>query len=192
MMNLQDNLHQILVEIKLPEQIDVSSMVAFLSLHVEEIKLSSGTVEVLTIKRNDERKVVTITSIKLPNLRFKLGALLMEGLTTTLAVQSALDNKLELFLVAVNFLKKIRELVMVEVSLQEAEVLLALYTLAHQRQALTVDNIKDTLGDKLSEVYISESLDVLEELKCIRLTMDGIVLVETIIVEREDKDSNRG
>ena len=184
---LQNDLYQVLLESELPEPVDAQDATVFISNYIEEIEpMPVGkAAEQILIALDEEGAIAVTTSIKIPNLKFKLGALLLETVSSGVAFSGTAKDPIKLLLVGIRFLQKVRQLATIEIASREAELLLAIYRLIHDKQVPTVDRLIEVIGDRLSEAQIAKSLEGLEKLSCIQLTMDRIVLNETIVIRRE-------
>ena len=72
-----------------------------------------------------------------------------------------------------------------ELSQNEAQVLLEMYKLENEKEAITVDRLFSGLKGTMGEPQILKSLDLLEKLSCIQYGTDRIELVEAILFTQE-------
>ena len=120
------------------------------------------------------------------NLRFRLGDLLLEATGTGVAVAGSLDHPLRLLLTGLRFLRAVRQLAVIDIRKEDAEMLIAIYRLTQEEARVRVDHLPAMLSAAWNDSKIARSLERLETLACIELRMEGIILNETIIVQRVD------
>ena len=152
----------------------------------EAIELQDSGLEVVRVQRDVAGNVVLATTIKLPNLRFRLGDLLLEAAGTGVAVAGSLDHPLRLVLTGLRFLRAVRKLAVIDIRKEDAEMLIAIYRVAQEEARVRVGDLPVMLSAAWNESMVARSLERLESLACIELRMEGIVLNETIIVQRVD------
>lgn len=148
----------------------------------KSILLPDDGLETIRIKRDGDGNVVFATTQKLPNLRFRLGDLLLETSGTGLSMAGSLDKPLGLVLTGIRFLKTLRKLSTIEVEKEDAEMLIAIYVLIQEEKRVHVGDLPALLPSNWSEAKIAVSLERLERLACIELKMNNIILNETILV----------
>jgi hypothetical protein len=185
---LQNDLHQILTDVELPEQVSTQDAAALLSAHMEETErgAAGGAGELVNITQGLEGEITVASSVKIPNLRFKLGDVVLETLKASSAVGvSSVSGTLKTLVIVIRLLQKLYQFATVELGVPEAELLVALYKLNQEEGDVTIDKLVEFLEKKNSKKQISQSLDALEKLGCITYTMDGIRLNETIVVRRK-------
>lgn len=151
---------------------------------VATIALADSDLEVVRVQRDAQGNVVIATTRKLPNLRFRLGDLLLEAVGTGMSVAGALDQPLKLALTGIRFLRSVRQMATLDIGKAEAEALLAIYRLTQEETVVRVDDLLLALPGGWDERQVARSLEKLELLACIELGMDGITLHETIMVQR--------
>lgn len=143
------------------------------------------TVQQIKIALNQEGDITVATSTKIPNLKFKLGEFVLESVSSGVALASSTSSPVKLALVGIRFLQKVLNLSSVEISSFDAEVLTALYKLEKRDSVLSVDQLVEVMKKDHTEAQIAKSLERLERLSCITLTMDEIILNETIVIRYE-------
>ncbi len=188
---MSDDLTKILATVEIPEELDAEEAVRDLRKHlIEIIPSNSGShpPELVFMNTNELGAVTLATSLKIQNLKFYFDEFLMETLESAVAFSGALDKPLALILVALRFLQKVKQLATVEIGQAEAELLLTIYKLSKEDKKVTIDAIIEVMQDEQSPAQISESLHMLENLACIKLTMDELELNETIFIQREKQD----
>jgi hypothetical protein len=153
----------------------------------QPIVLQDSDLEVVRIQRDVQGNVVVATTRKLPNLRFHLGDLLLEVVGSGMAVVGSLDQPLRLVLTGIRFLKTINKLTTIDVRKEDAEMLIAIFRLAQELKQVRVDDLDAVLPAGWDAARIAISLERLELLACIELTMEGITLNETILVQQRDE-----
>lgn len=149
-----------------------------------ETNINAANLETVTIKQG-KGLIVSIASTKLSNLKFRLKDLLLETARSSVKIKSSLDDGLALTLVVVEFLQKAGGLMEYELSQNEAQVLLEMYKLENEKEAITVDRLFSGLKGTMGEPQILKSLDLLEKLSCIQYGTDRIELVEAILFTQE-------
>ncbi len=153
---------------------------------VDTIELADSDLEVVHIQRDVQGNVVVATTHKLPNLRFRLGNLLLESVGTGMSVAGSLGQPLKLVLTGIRFLRSVRKMATLDIDKEDAETLITIYHLAQEEDVVRVDDLLTVLPEDWNEGRVARSLEKLELLACIELSMDGITLNETIIVQRLD------
>jgi hypothetical protein len=146
---------------------------------------ATETVQQIKIVLNQEGDITAATTLKIPNLKFNLGSLILESVTSVVTLTSA-KEPIKIALIAIRFLQTILRLSTIRISEHDAEVLVALYILSKEEKVVSVDQLVEALKSEMVEAKISKSLENLEHLACISLVMDEIILNETIIIRRED------
>lgn len=151
---------------------------------VETIELADSALEAVRIQRDVQGNVVLATTRKLPNLRFRLGDLLLETVGTGMSVAGSLDQPLKLVLTGIGFLRSVRKMATLDIKKEDAEVLIALFRLTQEEAVVRVDDLLAVLSGDWDEGRVARSLEILEMLACINVEMSGITLNETIMVQR--------
>ena len=106
-------------------------------------------------------------------------------MSSSVALASSTSSPVKLALVGIRFLQKVLHLSSVDISPFDAEVLVALYKLEKEDGTLSVDQLVEVMKKNRTETQIARSLESLERLSCITLTMDEIILNETIVIRSE-------
>lgn len=150
------------------------------------ILLPETDLEVVRIQRDANGNVVVATTHKLPNLRFRLGDLLLEAVSSGVTAAGSLSQPLRLIVAALRFLRTLHKLSAIEIEQTDAELLVAIFRLAQEREQVRVDDLAALLPG-WEEAQIALSLERLDLLACIELRMDSIVLNETILVKQKDE-----
>ncbi|WP_420640471.1 hypothetical protein [Candidatus Leptofilum sp.] len=140
------------------------------------------TIQQIKIALDQEGDITVATSIKIPNLKFKLGEFLLEAVSSSVALASSTKSPIKLALVAIRFLQKILQLSSVDIDEFDAKVLVALYKLEKEDGILTVDQLVEVMERERPDARIAKSLENLERLSCITLTMGEIILNEVIVI----------
>ncbi|HEX8221172.1 MAG TPA: hypothetical protein VF914_18420 [Chloroflexia bacterium] len=143
-----------------------------------------GTVKQINILLSQEGDVTVATSRKIPNLKFHLGEFLLEAVGNVVSLPNLLDNPAKLALAAIKFLGKVYGLAKVDIEAADAKVLIAIYLLKQQHEVPTLDSLTESVVPGISEQQIARSLANLEQLACISLMMDEIILNEKIVIRR--------
>jgi len=149
------------------------------------VLLPDTDLEVVRIQRDVNGNVVVATTHKLPNLRFRLGDLLLEAVSSGVTAAGALGQPLRLIVAALRFLRTLHKLSAIEIERTDAELLVAIFRLAQEQAQVRVDDLPAVLPG-WEEAQIALSLERLDLLSCIELRMDSIVLNETILVLQKD------
>jgi hypothetical protein len=149
------------------------------------ILLPETDLEVVRIQRDVNGNVMVATTHKLPNLRFRLGDLLLEAVSSGVTAAGSLGQPLRLIVAALRFLRTLHKLSAIEIERTDAELLVAIFRLAQEREQVRVDDLAAMLPG-WEEAQIALSLERLDLLACIELRMDSIVLNETILVQQKD------
>jgi hypothetical protein len=184
--DLREILHQILEEADLHQSINVQAAAAFLDNYLDSLEPAPTPdgLEVITLTFDKEGEVEVASTSKLSNLRFRLLDLLRDVAEGTINLAGASGNQLVMILTSLVLLYNISSLTKLEIGLQEAELLLGIYRLICEHEMPTVNRLIEVMSDSFSDAQITDSLDALEQLSCIVLTTDGIVLNETIVFRR--------
>ncbi len=152
---------------------------------VGNINLQDDGLEVIGIQRDKAGNVVVATSLKLPNLRFRLGELLLEATGSGVAIAGSFDKPIKLVLTAIRFLRSLHKLATLDIGKADAEMLIAIFRLTQEEGTVQVDDLPAMLGEGWDERDVALSLERLDRLACIELKMDGVVLSETIVVQNQ-------
>lgn len=181
------NLHEIVQDVAAtePESLHIlyNNLVLLKQKNEPEIK---DVIQQIKLILSEEGDISVATTLKIPNLKFQLGEFLLESTSSTIAAAGSLKDPIRLALVSIRFLQKIHSLATINIDEADAEILLAIYKLGKSNEMVSVDNLIEVLDSSKSEAEIAKSLETLEDLSCITLTMDEIILNETIII-RSDK-----
>lgn len=181
---LQENLLEIIQQAGEQEAVELLRSCLVELEDIDETQ-DAETVQQIKIALDQEGDITVATSIKIPNLKFKLGEFILESVSSGVALASSLNSPVKLALVGIRFLQKVLHLSSVEISPFDAEVLIALYKLEKTDSILSVDRLVDVIGKNQTESRIAKSLESLERLSCITLTMNEIILNETIVIRSE-------
>lgn len=145
-----------------------------------------ASLETLVVKMDaNAPATATIATAKLSNLKFRIKDLLLESMKTVVKVQSSKQNWIALTLVVLEFLQKLSGMMEYKLSTDEAQVLLAMYTLENEKGKITVDKLFVGLKTVMGESQVLRSLELLEKLSCIQYGTDELKLVETIAFVQE-------
>ena len=177
---LQSELYQILADMELPEQVTIEAASAFLDDYI----IMPQATEQIYVKLNEDGTVAEAQTVKPSNLKFNQGELLRELLQKGAMLLEGVESPLTMLVLGLDFLKNMKQLATIEIGAQEANLLLVIYRFTIERDALTIDSLKATVGNDLSEAQLIDSLEKLEQLSCLRRTMDGIILQEMISFNR--------
>ncbi|MBK8985344.1 MAG: hypothetical protein IPM39_04560 [Chloroflexi bacterium] len=185
---LQRNLNLLLNQVTNELGLDPFEAKIFLQKYLIDMSLpsQSGFDETVKIVRDSKSDVVLATSLKIPNLRFKLGEVLLEIYRTGVLFFASKDNHHKQLLIGLDFLRKIRQLSTITISEQHANLLVMIFKLAQTETKVTVDAVQELLID-VQDGRIASGLSELEKLGCINVTMGEIKLNETIDVISQSK-----
>jgi hypothetical protein len=167
-------------------QQDDDRLLNYVDAVAEAIELQDRGLEVVRIQRDKAGNVVVATMRKLPNLRFRLGDLLLEATGSGMAIAGSLDKPLGLVLTGIRFLRSLRQMATLDVRQEDAEMLLAIFRVAQEKKIVQVDDVPALLSAGWDEASVARSLERLERLACIEIGMAGIVWHETIMVQAVD------
>lgn len=183
---LEDAVRTIVSRLELSEGPSVAEASAFLCGYLEELptpqeRYQPETHEAVKVLLDSAGDVTVATSLKLPNIKLKLGDFLFACATAVTAASSAFDEPAKLVLVVLGFLRSVRKLSEVELRREDAEVLLSIYRLTCDERVAT----ESMLLEMRNRVDDSKSLAKLSQLACITRIGDEIKLNETIVVKRQ-------
>ena len=181
---LQENLLEIIQQAGEQEAVELMQRYLVELEDIDETQ-DAETVQQIKIALDQEGDITVASSIKIPNLKFKLGELILESVSSSVALASSTSSPVKLALVGIRFLQKVLHLSSVDISPFDAEVLVALYKLEKEDGTLSVDQLVEVMKKNRTETQIARSLESLERLSCITLTMDEIILNETIVIKKE-------
>jgi transposase len=102
------------------------------------------------------------------------------------ACAGSLDQALRLVLTGIQFLRAVRRLATLDIRKEDAEMLIAIFRVTQEESVAQVDDLYALLPAGWDEAKVARSLERLEALACIEMGTEGIVLNETIIVQRVD------
>lgn len=183
---LSNNLQEIIQDVVAIEpeatQILYNNLALLKQKDEQEIK---ETIQQIEIALNEEGDITVATTLKIPNLKFHLGEFLLESTSSAVAISGSLKDPIRLALVGIRFLQKTRKLATINIDATDAEILLAVYKLVKSNEMVNVDNLIEVLDGKKSESEIAKSLETLENLSCITLTMGEIILNEIIVIRSD-------
>lgn len=183
---LSNNLQEIIQEVSTIESETTQILYSKLTLLKQKDEQGiKGTVQQIDIILNDEGDITVATTLKIPNLKFHLREFLLESTSSAIAASGSLNSPIQLTLVGIRFLQKIHKLATIDIDKDDAEILLAVHKLVKSNEIVSVDSLIEVLDDNKSKPKIAKSLEVLENLSCITLTMDEIILNETIIIRSD-------
>jgi len=168
------------------EQEGDQQLLEYIDTFNETIELQDSGLEAVRIQRDVGGNVVLATTVKVPNLRFRLGDLLLEAGGTGAAIAGLLDHPLRLVLAGIRFLRAVRQLATLEIRDKDAELLIAIFQLAQEEAGVQVGDLPMMLSASWDERQVARSLERLETLGCIELGMEGIIMNETILVQQVD------
>lgn len=132
----------------------------------------------------DSRGTITVaTTRKVPNLRFRLGEVLLETVGYGTGIPGNIQHPITALLSTLSFLRSINKLATIEVDRGDAELLITLFRLTRDREVLELDALI-TATPAMPEQIRTEALERLERLACITLEEGTVQLNETIIVQR--------
>lgn len=185
---LRRNLHLLVEQIALAQGLPSTEAANFINKYIAEIHLpiQGGSEEVVKIRRGSGGDITLATSLKIPNLRFQFGELLLEIYRTVVLTKASPEQPYRQILIGIDFLRRIRKLSGVDISTRQAKLLLAIYQLAQTEKRVTVGMVTELLKVDPDNGAVAADLSALERLGCIRLTMRQITLCETIEVVRQE------
>ena len=180
------NLQEVIQEIASSTDADAQVSRSLLQKHMVELADWDATTPIETIKQiqialSEEGNVTIATSMKIPNIKFRLGEFLLEAISIAVTASSSSDTPVKLVLAGLKFLQKVRELATVMITPTDAEVLIAVQELTVKREIPTVDMILEYMG-KEKEKQVAKALETLENLACITVSMNEILLNESIVI----------
>ena len=170
--------------------LDDEDMESGLLNHITEIEDGGipidSALETVRIQRDRAGNVVLATTQKLANLRFNLGDLLLEAAAGGVTAAGGLGQPLRLVVAGLRFLRAARKLATLDISPEDAEMLIAIFRLTQEEGKARVDDLPQLLPAGWDAADIAGSLERLELLASIELESDKIVLSETIFVQQRD------
>lgn len=143
-------------------------------------------IEHIDIVMSEQGDITVATTLKLPNLRFRLGDFLLEATSTAVSAASSPERPLVLALTAIKFIRTVRNLATIEIDREDAVVLLEIYKQVRDEGMVTVDVLGSTMDKHLASGDLARSLERLDRLGCIVLDDGEIQLNETIVVRRKE------
>lgn len=183
---LQRNLNILIRQIVAEQGLSSTEADIFLDQYIETTTVhGSGKDEAVRIKRGPDGDIILRTSLKLPNLRFRLKDLLFEAALAGSAIFTSQGWSFAQVMVALGFLREVRRLSKIEISHEQAVLLIAIFKLTKLRKQVTVDLLQAALESDGMSIDVGKVLLQLETLKCIETDMDVIRLNETIYVTQE-------
>lgn len=138
----------------------------------------------ITVLLDSRGTIAVATTRKLPNLRFRLGEVLLEAAEYVVGLPGAATSSLTMVLSTLSFLRSVRELATIDLDQGDAELLITLFRLTRDREVLRLDDLV-TATPTLTEQQRVEALERLERLACIALGEGTVQLNETIVVQRQ-------
>ena len=183
---LEDAVRTIVSRLELAEGLSVAETSAFLCECLEELptpreRNQPETQEAVKILLDSAGDITVATSLKLPNVKLRLGDFLFACASAVAGASSAFDDPVKLALVVLGFLRSVLKLSEVEIRREDAEVLLSIYRLTCDEGVAT----ESMLLEVQNHVDDSKSLARLSQLGCITQIGDEIKLNETIVVKRQ-------
>lgn len=143
--------------------------------------------ERVTIKRTQAGDVIAATSLKIPNVRFRMGELLYRsvGKGFSIAGAQAQDDLFKTLYFIFGFLRDVFELSKLALIEQDARVLIGIYSLANADNLTLIkqDQLVEFFQNQLTGEQIAASLAELARIWCIELTDHGIRLVESLVIQ---------
>lgn len=131
------------------------------------------TLESITIKLSGDSKTT-----KFSNLRFRLKDLFMSLLEGAATFPDNLENKFKVVYSVLLLIQKIRKLQVYPLSKTEAQLLVEMFRMDLDRDAISVENLSSQLGWNQEDLITH--LDNLERLGCISYSMAGVKIEEVI------------
>jgi hypothetical protein len=158
------------------------------TIDADDRDLTNTEAEQIQIELGPEGDISLATTKKLPNLRFRIKDLLLEGMPQTVVAGSgmleALDKPVLLPFLALNFLRFVQDLSTLELNPLDAKVLLELYRFRYKERTIDRDVLNSYMEDKIDPSALAASLEHLDELGCISLLDGEIVVNEVILIRR--------
>lgn len=177
---LQSDLHQIIENMELPEQVTLEAASAFLGDYI----ITPQATEHIYVTLNEDGTPAEGKTVKPSNLKFNQGKLLWELGEKGTTLLEGIESPLTMLLLGLDFLRNMKEFATLEIGAQEANLLLMIYRFTVERDMITIDHLKAAVGSDLSDVQFIESLEKLEQLSCLTLNKNRFVLQETITFHR--------
>lgn len=186
MSQFEKNLQDLLQELGETEKINRQDIQQFMNQYLVTIPESPPPLgaETLYIIIDEQNAVEVATSVKIPNLKFKLGELLLEIANTWANGRDLLNKPFKLFVFGLRLLHRLKQLSTIEIHPKEAVLLVDIFKLTHEEKKLTIDNLKEYTKSELSASDFAKSLEKLEKLDCISLNDEQIRLNEILIIRR--------
>lgn len=182
-----DQLMEFLTQICESEQINPQYIQLFLDGgYIEEIppKFSPEGAETAFIQLDEEGNISKASSIKLSNLKFNLGKLLLEITLTGLSVN--IEDPKKLLVIGFRFLERVKRLASNDLKSKDASLLLNVQKLGYEEKIVTVDNLTEFVKANPTDGKLGQALERLARLDCIKLTDDAIVINEIIVIQHEE------
>jgi len=153
-------------------------------LPIDGAPMPDGTPFDIEVLLNSGGTVDVATTRKVPNLRFRLGEVMLEVIGLGVKVPGALNNPISTVLSALSFVRNIRKLATIELAPGDAELVIRIFQLTRDRKILGIDSLISATPH-LSESQRAEALARLEQLACIKLEDGTVQMNEIIIVRRK-------
>lgn len=142
--------------------------------------------ERVKIKRTKQGEIIIATSLKIPNLRFRMGELLFRMVGKGISIAGAKGELWKTSFFIISFLRDVCELASRQLIAQDAQVLVAIYALTNteNHKQIRVDQVVEYLQKELTREQVSSSLAELEKIWCIEVNdQDGITLIESVVIQ---------
>lgn len=142
-----------------------------------------GTPFEVRVLLNSRGTIAVATTRKVPNLRFRLGEVLVEVVGYGIGLPGKLQNPIAAVLSTLSFLRNLNKHATITLDSGDAELLITIFRLTRDREVLDLDALH-TATPEVPEARRAEALERLEGLACITLGEGMVQMNETIIVQR--------
>jgi hypothetical protein len=142
-----------------------------------------GTPFEVQVLLNARGTIAVATTRKVPNLRFRLGEVLVEVVGYGIGLPGKLQNPIAAVLSTLSFLRSLNKLATISLDSGDAELLITIFRLTRDREVLSLDALSSATSE-LQEPQRIAALERLERLACITLGEGTVQMNETIIVQR--------
>ena len=188
-MDLQKNRSFViyLAEIAKQSNLETAKVDKIVQNYIDEIEHFnySDNAESVKITRTKEGEIIVATSLKIPNLHFRVGELIYSLVDKGIKIVSANGEPFRISFFVIGFLRDVFELSNHPLTTQDAKVLVGIYILVktYSKKIITVDQVVEFFQQELTDSQISKSLAELERIACVALSTNGIQIIETIVIQ---------
>jgi len=155
---------------------DLNIPVENVSLILPYFQGDNETLESITIKLSGDSKTT-----KFSNLRFRLKEVLMTLLESAATAPDDTENICKVIFSAMQLIQNIRKLQSYPLSKEEARLLVEMFRLRLDQDAITIDNLNALLSDwGWDQEQLTNHLNNLERLGCISYSEAGVKIEEEV------------